>query len=71
MPAILGNIIAVAIILVIVYFCGKNVVEMIRGELSGKGCAGCSGGCSGSCTSCSGCSSSTPGTGKQHDKAKK
>ncbi|MCR4587460.1 MAG: FeoB-associated Cys-rich membrane protein [Lachnospiraceae bacterium] len=55
MPPILGNIIVIAIIVAILVVCGKNVVEMIRGELKGSGCAGCSGGCS--CSGCSSCGS--------------
>ncbi len=64
MPSIVGNIIAIAVLFVVLFFCGRNVVRDIRGELSGSGCAGCTGscgggcsGCAGNCASCSGCAS--------------
>ncbi|MBO5621001.1 MAG: FeoB-associated Cys-rich membrane protein [Butyrivibrio sp.] len=57
MPPVIGNLIAIAIVIAILYICGKNVVNMIKGELTGKGCSGCSGSCSGSCSGCSSCSS--------------
>ena len=58
MASIIGNIIVIAAVLFVFIKCGKNWIEMIKGELSGKGCAGCSGGCSGHCSGgCSGCNS--------------
>ena len=53
MSAVLGNIIVIAILAVIVFFCGKSVIGSIKGELSGGGCAGCSH----NCGCCGGCSS--------------
>ncbi|MCR5101682.1 MAG: FeoB-associated Cys-rich membrane protein [Butyrivibrio sp.] len=67
MPPIIGNIIVIAILLVVLYVCGKNVIQDIKGELTGKGCAGCSGNCSGSCSSCgSNCSSKIKTEKKTH-----
>lgn len=57
MPPVIGNLIAIAIVILILYVCGKNVVIMLKGELTGKGCSGCSGSCSGSCSGCTSCSS--------------
>ena len=51
MSAVLGNIIAIVVLAVIVFFCSKNVIGMIKGELSGGGCAGCGHDCS----CCGGC----------------
>ncbi len=53
MPALIGNLIAILLLAALLFVCTKNVVEMIRGELSGKGCSGCGGGCSGNCSGCS------------------
>ncbi len=52
MSAVMGNIIVIAILAVIVFFCAKSVIGSIKGELSGGGCAGCSHncGCCGGCT---------------------
>ncbi|MBO6214880.1 MAG: FeoB-associated Cys-rich membrane protein [Lachnospiraceae bacterium] len=56
MPPILGNIIVLAILAVIVFFCGRNVIRDIKHELSGGSCASCPGACSGGgCSGCSGC----------------
>ncbi len=56
MPPLIGNLIVIAILAVILFICGKNVVEMIKGELNGKGCSGCGGSCSGNCSACRSCS---------------
>ncbi len=53
MPPILGNAIVVLVLLLIIFFCTKDVISNIRNELKGGSCAGCKGGCSGSCGSCS------------------
>ncbi len=53
MNAVLGHIIVIAILLVIVYFCGRNAFRSFKAELSGTGnCAGCGGSCSGCGSSC-------------------
>lgn len=51
MTAILGNVVALLLVGVLVFVCGRNVVNQIK---SG-GCAGCSGGCNGHCSGCSSC----------------
>ena len=51
MPPVLGHIIVIAILAIIVYFCGRNVIRGIKHELSGGGCTGCPGGCAG-CSKC-------------------
>ncbi len=51
MPVILGNMVAVLLVIALVFVCAK---EIWKGH-KGGGCAGCSGSC-GSCSSCSGCS---------------
>ena len=55
MPAILGNIIAIGILALLIWVCGKNVYHQLKAELSGKGCSGCGGSCSRCCGGCSSC----------------
>ncbi len=72
MSPVLGNAIVILALIVLVYFCGRNCINMLKDELSGKctGCAnGCShsspagnavsniGGCTGNCAGCAGCKS--------------
>lgn len=47
-----GNIIAIAVLAVIVFFAGRAAFKEIRNTVTGKGCSGCSGSCSGTCPSC-------------------
>ena len=54
MSPVLGHVIVIALLLLLVFFCGRVVVRDIRGSLSGK-CGGCGGSyasCGGSCASC-------------------
>lgn len=54
MNAIIGHVIVIAVLLVIVFFCGRYALRQIKAELSGQAsCAGCKNGCGGGCTSCS------------------
>ncbi len=57
MPGILGNIIVIAVLLVIVYFAGRRTLKDIRAELNGQGCSSCGGGCSGCSGHCASCGS--------------
>ena len=58
MSPVLGHAIVILILAVIVYFCGRNVIRDIRGQLSGRGSCG---GCSGNCAKCGGsCKAHTP-----------
>lgn len=52
----MGNIIAVAIILALAFFSGRSTLRAIRAEMRGEGtCAGCSGGCGRSGEACCSC----------------
>ena len=48
----MGTAIVVAIIAVAAFFAGRAMIRDIRGELSGKGCAGCSGCPDDGCSAC-------------------
>ena len=59
MPPIVGNIIVIAVLAVVAFFCGRATLRSIRAELRGEAtCAGCSGNCHGcgSAGKCSACS---------------
>ena len=55
MSPILGQAIVVIALIILVYYCGRNCIRMLKDELNGSGCSGCSGGCSGCCASCGRC----------------
>ena len=59
MPPIVGNIIVIAVLAAVTFFCGRATLRSIRAELRGEAtCAGCSGNCHGcgSAGKCSACS---------------
>ena len=59
MPSMIGNIIVIAVLAIVVFFCGRSVLRQIRAELRGEAtCAGCSGNCHG-CGSAGKCSACT------------
>gem|GEM_PF-1642431 len=76
MSPVLGNAIVILALAILVFFCGRSCIRMMKDELSGK-CTGCANGCShqsspavnavnaaGSCRSngrCSGCCASCTG----------
>ncbi|MBR1524926.1 MAG: FeoB-associated Cys-rich membrane protein [Lachnospiraceae bacterium] len=49
MPAVLGNIIVIAALIVLVVFCIRQII----GDIKGGSCTGCSGGCASCGRSCS------------------
>ena len=56
MNPIIGQAIVIAVIAVLAFICGRNVLRDIKAELKGQGtCAGCSG----SCHEGSGCGSNS------------
>ena len=58
MPPVIGYSIAIAVLVIVTFFCGRSMIRNIKAELKGEGtCAGCSkaGTCSAAGPGSSGC----------------